>query len=290
MAPPRNRRPGFSRRIQFGLFISYVIAVVGAVCALGLVMLSRLDPEGFSALRTSAIDVSSPVTAAGRTIVTSVQAVEEGVTAYFRAGYQNRALRAEMRQARRALIEARSIRRQNAQLRKTLKVIDHHSEAVVTARLIGSSLSSARRLATLAAGARDGVRPGQPVISADGLVGRVLETGNFASRVLLLTDGESTVPVRIIRSGVAALARGRGDGTVRVTSLLPGARPFRTGDIVTTSATGGIYPPDVPVAVITHVDGDSAVAWPLANPETADFAVVRQLYQPPLPPSRLAAP
>jgi len=39
MAPPRNRRPGFSRRIQFGLFISYVIAVVGAVCAFGFVML-----------------------------------------------------------------------------------------------------------------------------------------------------------------------------------------------------------------------------------------------------------
>jgi len=288
MAPPRNRRPGFSRRIQFGLFIGYVVAVVGGVCALGLVLLSRLDPVGFSALRSAALDASAPVTAAGRSIVTGIQAVEETITGYFRAGSQNQELRAEMRRARRTLIETQSIRRQNALLRRTLKVIDHHSAAVVTARLIGSSLSSARRLGTLAAGARDGVRPGQPVIAADGLIGRVLETGRSASRILLLTDGESTVPVRLVRNGVAALVRGRGDGTVKITSLLPGARPFRKGDIVTTSSTGGIYPPDVPVAVITQVEGDTAVGWPLANPETVDFAVVRQPYQPPLPPSRLA--
>lgn len=290
MAPPRNRRPGFSRRIQFGLFVGYVIAVVGAVCALGLVMLNRLDPKGFGALRAQVLDVTAPVTAAGRDLVRGIQNVEDSVTAYFRAGSQNQALRAEMARARRELIEAKTLRRQNVQLRKLLRLVEHQSDTIVTARLIGSSLSSARRFGTLAAGARDGVRPGQPVISSDGLVGRVLEVGNSASRILLLTDGESTVPVRLIRSGTAALARGRGDGRLVITSLLPGAHPFRKGDVVTTTGTGGLYPPDVPVGVITEVEGDSAVAWPLANPATVDFAVVQKPYQPPLPPSRLDTP
>lgn len=290
MAPPRNRRPGFSRRIQFGLFIGYVIAVIGTVCGLGLVMLSQLDPNSFSQLRTTAFDASTPVAAAGRGVIRAAQNTEEAVTAYFRAGSQNTALREEMTRARRALIEAQTIKRQNAVLRRTLKLIDHHSETIVTARLIGSSLSSARRFATLAAGSGEGVEPGQPVISADGLVGRILDSGHSASRVLLLTDGESAVPVRLTRNGVPALARGRGDGTVRIGALLPGAHPFRKGDVVATSGTGGIYPPDVPVAIITQVDGDSAIAWPLANPETLDFAVVRTPYQPPLPPSRSANP
>jgi rod shape-determining protein MreC len=284
VAPPRNRRPGFSRRIQFGLFIGYVIAVIGAVCALFLVAMSRIDPDGFSALRIAALDVTAPVTGAGRGAVHSVQDIENGITAYFRAGSQNSALRVEMQSARRRLIEAQIISRQNAILRRTLRLVEHHSEPVVTARLIGSSLSSARRFATLAAGFDNGVRAGQPVIAADGLVGRVLETGRSASRILLLTDGASAVPVRLVRSGVPALARGRGDGTVRISALFPGARPFRKGDIVTTSGTGGIYPPDVPVAVVTRVEGDSAVAWPLANPETLDFAIVLKPYQPALPP------
>lgn len=290
MAPPRNRRPGFSRRIQFGLFISYVIAVVGTVCGLGLVMLSRLDPQAFGALRAAALDVSAPLTSGGRSVIQGVQSIEQGIAAYFRAGSQNQAMREEMQRARRDLIEAQTLRRQNAQLKRTLKLVDYDDQPVVTARLIGSSLSSARRLATLTAGAKDDVRPGQPIISADGLIGRVLETGHSASRVLLLTDSESIVPVRLVRSGVAALARGRGDGTVRVSSLLPGARPFVKGDVVSTSSTGGLYPPDVPVAVIVDVDGDSAVAWPLAHPATVDFVVVRRPYQPPLPTSRLAPP
>jgi rod shape-determining protein MreC len=290
MAPPRNRRPGFSRRIQFGLFIGYVIAVIGVVCALALVMLSRLDPVGFSALRALALDASAPMTAGGRSVIRGIQNTENNITAYFQAGSQNQALRAEMAQARRELIHAQTLHRQNIQFRKMLKLIEHDSETVVTARLIGSSLSSARRFGTLAAGAQNGVRPEQPVISVDGLVGRVLEVGNSASRILLLTDPESTVPVRLTRSGTAALARGRGDGRLRITSLLPGARPFRKGDVVTTSGTGGLYPPDVPVAVITEVEGDTATAWPLANPATVDFAVVRKPYQPPLPPSRLEEP
>ncbi len=290
MAPPRNRRPGFSRRIQFGLFIGYIVAVIGAVTGIGLVMLSRLDPEAFRQLRSATLDVTAPVTSAGRGLVRGVQSVEQEVTAYFWAASQNQAMRQEMARARRELIEAKTLRRQNAMLKRTLKLVDYQSESVVTARLVGSSLAAARRFATLTAGARDGVQPGQPVIAADGLIGRVLETGQSASRVLLITDSDSTVPVRLVRNGVAALARGRGEATVKISSLLPGARPFRKGDVLTTSATGGLYPPDVPVAVIVQVEGDTAVGWPLADPGTVDFVMVRKPYRPPLPPSQLLTP
>ena len=139
MAPPRNRRPGFSRRIQFGLFIGYVIAVIGVVCGLALVMLSRLDPAGFGQLRASALDASAPVTSGGRSVVTGIQAIGRNIGDYIQAGGQNEALRAEVKRSRHALIEAQAIRRQNLQLRRLLKLIDYQSQPVATARLIGSS-------------------------------------------------------------------------------------------------------------------------------------------------------
>ena len=76
------------------------------------------------------------------------------------------------------------------------------------ARIVGSSYDSPRRLATLSAGSAAGVAPGQPVRSADGLIGRVIETGRWAARVMLVTDGASQ------RAGAAgprrhAGARGR---------------------------------------------------------------------------------
>jgi rod shape-determining protein MreC len=289
MAPPRHRRPGFSRRVQISLFVGYVIAVAGAVLGFGLVLLARFDPQTFSLLRGAAIDVSAPATAAGRAVVRSVESGGSAIGAYFRAGSQNEALRAELRQAHRKVIQAKATEAENRRLKKMLGLIEGHLRPIAVARLIGSDPTAHRRFATLAAGAMAGVRPGQPVRSADGLVGRVFETGQFASRVLLLTDAGSAVPVKITRSGAAALATGRGDGALDLKALVGSGTPFKKGDVAVTSGTGGVYAPNIPVAVVIRVDGEHALAWPLADPARLDFAIVEPVYLPPLPP-RVDAP
>jgi rod shape-determining protein MreC len=289
MAPPRHRRPGFSRRVQISLFVGYVIAVAGAVLGFGLVLLARFDPQTFSMLRGAAIDVSAPATAAGRTVVRSVESGGSAIGAYFRAGSQNEALRAELRQAHRKVIQAKATEAENRRLKKMLGLIEGHLRPIAVARLIGSDPTAHRRFATLAAGAMAGVRPGQPVRSADGLVGRVFETGQFASRVLLLTDAGSAVPVKITRGGAAALATGRGDGALDLKALVGSGTPFKKGDVAVTSGTGGVYAPNIPVAVVIRVDGEHALAWPLADPARLDFAIVEPVYLPPLPP-RVDAP
>lgn len=284
MAPPRTRRPGHSRRIQLGLFLSYVVAVIGAVVGLALALIARFDPEGYGMLRGVAMDVSAPFTSVGRAVVRQFDATGDAVSAYFFAASQNQAMRAELVRSRRALIEAKALKAENRRLKNALKLAEHLPDAIVTARLIGSSTMAPRRFATLSAGRREGVGPGLPVLSADGLIGRTLDGGRTATRVMLLTDGESTVPVRITRNGIPALVMGAGNGTLHVRPLLPGAAAFRKGDLLVTSGTGGIYPPNVPVGVIGNADRNGALAWPLAHPERIDFAIVGRPYQPALPP------
>jgi rod shape-determining protein MreC len=118
------------------------------------------------------------------------------------------------------------------------------------------------------------------VRSADGLVGRVIETGRWGSRVLLVGDGASNVPVRLVRNGTAAIATGHGDGTIDLKTLELGENPFRRGDVLVTSGVGGVYPPDIPVAVVVSVAGDRTVAKPLADPANVEYAVVLNVYQP----------
>jgi rod shape-determining protein MreC len=284
MAPSRHRRRGFSRRVQFSLFIGYVIAIVGVVFSLALVLVARFDPNGFSLLRGAALDITAPISSAGRTAVRGIDSIGHGIGAYFRAGSQNKALRDELKTAQRRLIRARALEYENHRLKQIARLIERQPRTVVAARLIGSDLAGHRRFATLSAGAGAGVRSGQPVRSADGLVGRIFETGQFASRVVLLTDGGNTIPVRMTRSGVAALAIGRGDGGLDIRALLGGGIPFKRGDVAVTSGTGGVYSPNIPVAVVIRVDGDQALAWPLADPARLDFAIVEPVYQPPLPP------
>jgi rod shape-determining protein MreC len=118
------------------------------------------------------------------------------------------------------------------------------------------------------------------VRAAEGLVGRVLETGRWAARVLLISDAASNVPVRLVRDGTPAIASGRGDGTNELKTLELGQNPFRRGDVLVTSGVGGIYPPNIPVAIVAQVRGEETIAKPLADPSQVDFAVVMRAYQP----------
>jgi rod shape-determining protein MreC len=280
MAPPSNRRPGFSRRAQYGLFLGYVLAVGGIVFAGLLLVLAKLDPRGFDALRGAALDITSPISSGGRAVVRFFTGSGEAAAHYLAAASQNAELKRQLKESRRRVIEARAIEFENRRLKQLLKLNDVVTDEVATARITGSTFDSSRRLATLSAGASSGVRPGQPVRSAEGLIGRVLETGRLASRVLLVTDAASTVPVQLVRDGTPALASGRGDGTVELKTLEVGQNPFKTGDIVVTSGIGGIYPPSIPVAIVTRTSRDITIARPLADPGSIDFAVVQNIFQP----------
>lgn len=280
MAPPSQRRPGFSRRAQYGLFLGYVIAVAGVLVAGLLLIVAMIDPQGFSALRGAALDATTPVSSAGRGVVRFFSGGGESIGNYFAAGSKNAELKRQLAASRQRLIEARAIEFENRRLKQLLKLTESVSDEVTTARIVGSSFESSRRLATLAAGSSSGVRPGQPVRAPEGLIGRVLETGRWASRILLITDGGSSVPVQLLRNGTPALAVGRGDGFIEIRTLEVGENPFKRGDILVSSGIGGIYPPLVPVAIVTEANRDATIARPLADPGRIDFAIVQTIYQP----------
>lgn len=288
MAASGSKRTGFSRRARFGLFAGYVAAVTGALVGFALILIAVFDPQGFAVIRGAVSDVTAPVSAAGRGAVQSGGRIDDRIGDWWRAGAQNAELRAELEVARRRLIQARATELENRRLRELVGLIEGGTRTIATARLVNSSLTSSNRTATIFAGRNQGVRPGQPVRAADGLVGRIIDSGGHASRVLLLTDRSNIVPVKLVRDGTPAFTTGRGDGRVEVRSLEAGRNPFRRGDVLITSGTGGIYPPNIPVAVITQVFGDTALATPLANPAALDFAIVQPIFEPDLEEARAA--
>jgi len=275
-----KRRPGFSRRAQYGLFAGYVIAVGGALFGLLLLAIYFIDPRGFQAIRGAALDITAPVSSAGRAVTGFIGGIGDGVSNYVRAGSQNARLQRELAEARRELLRRQAIDYENRRLLAMLGLAREIGDEVTVARIVGSTFDSPRRLGTLSAGSSSGVQVGQPVRSPDGLIGRVLETGRWASRVLLITDGASNVPVRLVRDGTPALAVGRGDGTIELRTLEVGQNPFRRGDILVTSGVGGLFPPNIPVARVSGVEGDTAIARPVADPARLDFAIVQRIYQP----------
>jgi rod shape-determining protein MreC len=179
------------------------------------------------------------------------------------------------------MIEAKAIVLENRQLKATLDLREHARDTIAVGRIVGSSLNSPRRYAILSAGSRDGIKEGMPVRAPEGLVGRIIDSGALASRVLLISDRSSIVPARLLRNGIPVLAQGRGDGTVGVHPLEVGRNPFRAGDLIITSGVGGLYPPLIPIARVVKLDGDGAIALPLADPSAISFAIVEPPFEPP---------
>jgi len=280
MAPPRNRRSGFSRKAHFGIFATYVIAVTGALLGLLLVVTAWVDPSGHNAIRALLTDVTAPISSGMRALVRGTGDGGGAVLEYFRAGSKNAALREELVIARRKLLQSRITEYENKRLKRLLDIAETAGNAIVAARLTSSSATSSRRFAILNAGANSGVTSGQPVRAPDGLVGRVIEAGRTSARILLITDTGNVVPVLRVNDGLPAIATGTGDGAIDIRSLSAGASVFKPGDVFVTSGTGGVYPPGIPVAIAITASGDGATAYPLADPAKLDFAVVLPIYQP----------
>ena len=284
VAPVRDRRAGFSRRRQYGQFLGYVLAVAGLVVGAVLLVVSQFNPPLFAGLRMGVATVTVPASSAMTSIRQAVATVPEAINGWVFAHAENERMKAELAVSRPLLMRARTIAYDNRRLRRLLELRDRDEQVVTAARLVSSSASSGRRFALLDAGRLSGVQPGMPVRGPDGLVGRVVETGPNAARVLLLADAASIVPVRRTRDGLPALAVGRGDGALDVRSVNATNVRFNAGDLFVTSGTGGLYVPGIPVARVAQAGMDTVLAHPLAQPDRLDFAIVSRVFMP-LPPA-----
>ena len=280
MASPAGPRPGWSRRAQYGLFFGFLAVIAGTVIGLVLLAISLVAPRTFEGIRGAALNITGPVAESLYEVKATANGLVSGAGDYWDAAEQNGELKRDRDAMLRRMIEAKAIHQENRQLKAALGLREAHPEAVAAGRIVGSSFSSPRRYAILSVGSNDGVMVGMPVRSPDGLVGRILDAGRLASRVLLVSDRQSVVPARLLRGGVPVIAQGRGDGTIDVRPLEVGRNPFKHGDIIVTSGTGGLYPPLVPVARIAKLKDDGAIGVPLADPANVSFAIVQPVFEP----------
>lgn len=275
-----SRRSSNSRRAQYGVFTGYVLAGIGALVGAVLLGLSLWRPASFNGPRGVAHDVVEPVGQASTTARTEGQNIIDSIAGFYRAGSQNAELKREVELARIRLDEAQAVEQENARLKALLGLSDQEVQPVAVTKFIGSTAASTRRFGYIGAGSSDGIEVGMPVRSERGVVGRILETSFSTSRVLLLTDSQSVLPVRVSDADVVAFAEGRGDGLVQIRLINLGINPLEKGDVLVTSGTGGYYRPGIAVAIVSEVTDDGAVARLISDPAATDYISVEPIWQP----------
>ncbi|EWS78740.1 rod shape-determining protein MreC [Xylella taiwanensis] len=185
--------------------------------------------------------------------------LSERAISHARLVIENRQLRNQLLIANARLTRLQTAARDNAQLRELLNLAEHRGLDVQLAPILDVDLDPTRQRLVLDAGSRDGVRLGQAVIDAGGLMGQVIEVTPLHSIVLLLTDPDHAVPVTVARNGVRLIVYGRGDRLeLRDIPLSAGVK---VGDVVITSGLGGRFPAGFPVGSISALRPDDSHAF-----------------------------
>ncbi len=165
-----------------------------------------------------------------------------------------RALRLDLAVVSAELMVLEELRQENAELRELLDAGQRPALGYVAAEVRRVDLNPFSHRILINRGSRDGLQPGQPVIDAHGLVGQVDEVFLHSARVILLTDPDHALPVRIERTGLRTIAYGSGlNAQMRLTDL-PMNVDLQPGDVVLTSGLDGLFPAGLPVGRVDSVE------------------------------------
>lgn len=161
-------------------------------------------------------------------------------------------LRNENAQIKEQLVNYEELQQENARLKKLLSFSAMREERTVAARVIGVDATSWFRSITIDRGSSEQLREGMAVISAYGVVGRIITCTPHSSRVLLVVDASSKLSTLIERTRARAICRGDSDSMSL--DYLPLTDDVQIGDLLVTSGLGGGFPKGLIVGAVTRVD------------------------------------
>jgi len=169
---------------------------------------------------------------------------------------ENDELRGQSLVLQRKLQKMTALTAENIRLRELLKSTEQIDEEVTLAQVIGVDPDPFSHELVVSKGSNEGVRVGQPLLDASGIMGQVISNSRFSSRVLLLTDSRHAIPVQINRNGVRAIAVGTGLAGELQLLHLPDTADIIEGDLLISSGLGGRFPYGYPVATVGQVRHD----------------------------------
>lgn len=231
-----------SRNLQTIVFI--VIAVGMIALALG----GYLSPLSRYLL--------SPFISAQAWIYSRYQAIQDFVRApqdMARLQQKNAQLEAQVAQLQAQIIE---LQQQLSETRILSALVDfaraNPENRYQAAAVIGRDPSPFLRYIIINRGSDDNIRKGMPVVTQQGLVGRIDAVTANASRVQLITDSAAVVNAKIQPSGAQAVLKGQITGDL-ILDLIPQGTQFEVGNLVLTSGLGGGYPPNIVIGQVSGI-------------------------------------
>lgn len=186
---------------------------------------------------------------------------------------ENIRLKAEMETLKSFYIRSLDIHEENKELREILKFVNSRSSNFQIAKVVGASHRVFNQKVFVNAGSDHNVKEGSIVTGSDGVIGRISEVGTNKSRLILVTDASSHIPVITSKSRVRGILAGNGSSLMDIL-YLPKDHSIQEGDRVFTSGDGDILPPGLLIGVVKEVKEDSVKVSMVESADNVDIATI----------------
>lgn len=192
---------------------------------------------------------------------------------------ENEKLREELKMARRLVLEAEAVKRENEQLKKILEIYKPLKEKSVVAEIIAVNQELSGKFYLINKGRMHGIKPNLPVITADGVFGKIYSAGNNSAVVMPANHPLSAISARIAETGEQGIVEGSPEGKLYL-KLIPRESQAAIGMIVVTSGLGGVYPKNLLLGTIKSIKEDpnrldlDIEVGPAVNYETSEYVIV----------------
>ncbi|WP_199554310.1 rod shape-determining protein MreC [Sandaracinobacteroides hominis] len=277
-----TRRTSFARRDSNLALLGALFAGIVLAFALVLLVTQRVNPELGSRLRGATADALSPLISVARAPFEGMRMLGGAIGDHFRVVEQNRELQAQLKAAQAKVAKSDQLAAEVKRMEQLIGLQRPERRVVASGVASAVSANAGMRTAIISVGLGDGVKPRMPVIASGGLAGRVTDVGQGSARILLLTDANSRIPVKVVRTGWTGLAVGNGGTLLDFQyDIASGSDRIRVGDRLVTTGDGGLFPPGLPVGVIINADASPPRARPLANPTGLGAVIVEAPWLPP---------
>lgn len=252
-----SRRTNYSIKHSFSLVFKKIETVFFAFFCVILLIVSKVNRDLSRDVSFGFVTVSLPVVKFAsfpfNMVINLLTDFEELVN----AKKENVVLKEELEKLRSFYIKSLNIHQENKELREILNFVTAKSSTFKVARVIGRSHQVFNQKAFIDAGKNRGLKDGSIVTGNRGVIGRVDEVYEDKSRLLLLNDASSRIPVITSKTRTRGILAGNNSGLMEIL-YLPKNHMIEVGDTVFTSGDGDTLPPGLLVGVVKKVDKNSA--------------------------------
>ena len=244
------------------------IALLGAL-AVVLILAGKAQSNLFDRARANVTDWAAPALEVFRAPRAAIDGWIGSAGSFFHVYEENRELREENARLKKWQNQAVMLDSKVKRYQLLLHAVPDPALSSVMAQVIGRANRPFLQTMILDAGKAQGVKPGQAVIDARGMIGRIFLAGDHTAWVIQLTDLNSRIPVTVVPGNVQAIMAGDNTGAPVLDLLSQNVR-LKPGDQVVSSGDGGLLPPGLAIGTVVATSGGGYRVVLLADPATSE--------------------